>query len=444
MKEHVLVTIFANAGSIFSSGSPYAVGIINIVKPFYEREIFFFAPKIAPPTLAITVHLTLVSSEPSAAVIPRFSTLQPCPCTAPPYTFTPHCTSSLCHVHHAPPPRLANASATPWHYVITPHPCDFHQHQDWSPPFHHRKRRFRLYRKCHPCHLPLQATPHSKLHKTAPIFIITSAEGERTTLSHTYHFQVKDQIGSFFYYPSTGLHRAVGGFGGLWIFSRLLIPVPVNFGSSELVVDENTLLGHSQGSNRPVRDVQCVIHVWVFTLHCRLWVGSAATPGARLPIGRNPSLTSHLGVLHCSPHAWPPPRPLQPQQHPITQALPCTFITSAAASQVASTAMHIPKRRSRVCYFPLVTWNEPRTHLCSRGLAHHHHGWRNRQWQNHLPGWRGRTPLQRLPNRRRRELCLAIYVKEIIPWVVIQISTWLFLWISYPRQPCQPPMTQCW
>jgi L-ascorbate oxidase len=37
---------------------------------------------------------------------------------------------------------------------------------------------------------------------------------------------VKDQIGSYFYYPTTGLQRAAGGFGGLRIFSRLLIPVP--------------------------------------------------------------------------------------------------------------------------------------------------------------------------------------------------------------------------
>ncbi|KAG5010899.1 hypothetical protein AAZX31_07G208700 [Glycine max] len=44
--------------------------------------------------------------------------------------------------------------------------------------------------------------------------------------NYTYHFQVKDQIGSFFYYPSLGLQRAAGGFGGLRINSRLLIPVP--------------------------------------------------------------------------------------------------------------------------------------------------------------------------------------------------------------------------
>ncbi|WOL14745.1 L-ascorbate oxidase [Canna indica] len=42
----------------------------------------------------------------------------------------------------------------------------------------------------------------------------------------TYHFQVKDQIGSYFYQPATSTHRAAGGFGGLRVNSRLLIPVP--------------------------------------------------------------------------------------------------------------------------------------------------------------------------------------------------------------------------
>jgi len=44
--------------------------------------------------------------------------------------------------------------------------------------------------------------------------------------NYTYHFQVKDQIGSYIYYPTTGMHRAAGGFGGLRVNSRLLIPVP--------------------------------------------------------------------------------------------------------------------------------------------------------------------------------------------------------------------------
>ncbi|KAL3379148.1 hypothetical protein AABB24_000053 [Solanum stoloniferum] len=42
----------------------------------------------------------------------------------------------------------------------------------------------------------------------------------------TYRFQVKDQIGSFFYFPTTDLHRAAGGFGAINVHSRALIPVP--------------------------------------------------------------------------------------------------------------------------------------------------------------------------------------------------------------------------
>ncbi|XP_022975803.1 oligopeptide transporter 4-like [Cucurbita maxima] len=42
MKEHVLISIFANAGSAFGSGSAYAVGIVTIIKVFYWRSISFF------------------------------------------------------------------------------------------------------------------------------------------------------------------------------------------------------------------------------------------------------------------------------------------------------------------------------------------------------------------------------------------------------------------
>ncbi|KAM7525241.1 hypothetical protein LguiA_015143 [Lonicera macranthoides] len=42
----------------------------------------------------------------------------------------------------------------------------------------------------------------------------------------TYMLQAKDQIGSYFYFPSLGLHKAAGGFGGIKIFSRPRIPVP--------------------------------------------------------------------------------------------------------------------------------------------------------------------------------------------------------------------------
>ncbi|MBA0854530.1 hypothetical protein Goshw_001221, partial [Gossypium schwendimanii] len=43
MKEHVLISIFANAGSAFGSGSAYAVGIVTIIKAFYQRKISFLA-----------------------------------------------------------------------------------------------------------------------------------------------------------------------------------------------------------------------------------------------------------------------------------------------------------------------------------------------------------------------------------------------------------------
>ncbi|KAK8486593.1 hypothetical protein V6N11_068287 [Hibiscus sabdariffa] len=42
----------------------------------------------------------------------------------------------------------------------------------------------------------------------------------------TYQFQVKDQIGSFFYFPSLHFQRAAGGFGGFIINNRDIIPIP--------------------------------------------------------------------------------------------------------------------------------------------------------------------------------------------------------------------------
>ncbi|KAJ4980503.1 hypothetical protein NE237_031340 [Protea cynaroides] len=42
----------------------------------------------------------------------------------------------------------------------------------------------------------------------------------------TYILQAKDQIGSYFYFPSLAFHKAAGGFGGIKVSSRPLIPVP--------------------------------------------------------------------------------------------------------------------------------------------------------------------------------------------------------------------------
>ncbi|GFP88264.1 monocopper oxidase-like protein sks1 [Phtheirospermum japonicum] len=52
----------------------------------------------------------------------------------------------------------------------------------------------------------------------------------------TYQFQVKDQIGSFFYYPSLGMQRASGGFGPLIINNRAVVPLPFNTPDGDIVI----------------------------------------------------------------------------------------------------------------------------------------------------------------------------------------------------------------
>ncbi|CAH9121910.1 unnamed protein product [Cuscuta epithymum] len=42
----------------------------------------------------------------------------------------------------------------------------------------------------------------------------------------TYMLQAKDQIGSYFYFPSLRMHKALGGYGAIRIYSRPRIPVP--------------------------------------------------------------------------------------------------------------------------------------------------------------------------------------------------------------------------
>lgn len=42
----------------------------------------------------------------------------------------------------------------------------------------------------------------------------------------TYVFQTKDQVGSFFYFPSINFHKAAGGFGPIRVNNRKVIAVP--------------------------------------------------------------------------------------------------------------------------------------------------------------------------------------------------------------------------
>jgi OPT family oligopeptide transporter len=62
MKEHVLISIFANAGSAFGSGSAYAVGIITIIKAFYGRSISFIAGWLLIITTQVLVTLIIFSA----------------------------------------------------------------------------------------------------------------------------------------------------------------------------------------------------------------------------------------------------------------------------------------------------------------------------------------------------------------------------------------------
>ncbi|KAL0390414.1 UNVERIFIED_CONTAM: L-ascorbate oxidase [Sesamum calycinum] len=54
--------------------------------------------------------------------------------------------------------------------------------------------------------------------------------------NYTYRFQVKDQIGTYFYFPTTALHRASGGIGMVKVHSRPLIPVPFDNPAEEYPV----------------------------------------------------------------------------------------------------------------------------------------------------------------------------------------------------------------
>jgi FtsP/CotA-like multicopper oxidase with cupredoxin domain len=52
----------------------------------------------------------------------------------------------------------------------------------------------------------------------------------------TYILQVKDQIGSYFYFPSLAFHKAAGGYGGFKIASRSVIPVPFDPPSGDFTI----------------------------------------------------------------------------------------------------------------------------------------------------------------------------------------------------------------
>lgn len=77
----------------------------------------------------------------------------------------------------------------------------------------------------------------------------------------TYKFQTKDQIGTFTYFPSTKLHRAVGGFGGFNIAQRSVISIPYPIPDGEFTL----LIGDWYKSNHKVcKDISAPLNSSVF------------------------------------------------------------------------------------------------------------------------------------------------------------------------------------
>ncbi|XP_071730976.1 L-ascorbate oxidase homolog [Rutidosis leptorrhynchoides] len=96
--------------------------------------------------------------------------------------------------------------------------------------------------------------------------------------SWTYHMQVKDQIGTFSYFPSIGMQKAAGGYGGFNIGARPVIFVPYL---------------------KPVAEFTIVVSDWWKTdfkaLKQRLDTGKALIRPDGLLINGSPSKTSFTG-----------------------------------------------------------------------------------------------------------------------------------------------------
>uniref|UniRef100_A0A7N0V7S2 Monocopper oxidase-like protein SKU5 n=1 Tax=Kalanchoe fedtschenkoi TaxID=63787 RepID=A0A7N0V7S2_KALFE len=52
----------------------------------------------------------------------------------------------------------------------------------------------------------------------------------------TYNFQVKDQVGSFYYFPSVNFQKASGGYGGFIINNREVIPIPFDSPDGDITI----------------------------------------------------------------------------------------------------------------------------------------------------------------------------------------------------------------
>ncbi|XP_008447201.1 monocopper oxidase-like protein SKU5 isoform X1 [Cucumis melo] len=77
----------------------------------------------------------------------------------------------------------------------------------------------------------------------------------------TYQFQVKDQIGSFFYFPSLNFQRAAGGYGGITINNRDVIPLPFPVPDGDITIFISDW--YTKGHKELRKDVENGIHLGV-------------------------------------------------------------------------------------------------------------------------------------------------------------------------------------
>ncbi|CAN4095476.1 unnamed protein product [Withania somnifera] len=73
-------------------------------------------------------------------------------------------------------------------------------------------------------------------------------------LNFTYSLHMKDQIGSFYYFPSLGFHKAAGGFGGIRILSRPYLSVPLPAYSGDFTVLIGDWYKHNHTKLRAILD----------------------------------------------------------------------------------------------------------------------------------------------------------------------------------------------
>ena len=83
----------------------------------------------------------------------------------------------------------------------------------------------------------------------------------------TYSFQVKDQIGSFFYFPSLHFQRASGGFGPIVINNRDLIPIPFSKPDGDI----SFMIGDWYTHNHTVSEKGFIISLFDCTIFQSWW-----------------------------------------------------------------------------------------------------------------------------------------------------------------------------